>query len=124
MVNKKTKKNSSSKKPAPKKQIKKVTKPKAKKAAKPKVVKKEKKSVKTQKEEKLSKVDANKLARAKKLAREEKAQSKDVPVGKLSKKAQEIETKVVRLVEKGKDRGFVTYDEILKEFPTVEDDIL
>ena len=33
------------------------------------------------------------------------------------------EEKVERLLLKGKDRGFVTYDEILKEFPTVEDDI-
>jgi len=125
MAHKKIKKiNTVSKKPAPKKQIKKVTKPKAKKAVKPKAIKKEVKSAKVQKSEKLSKVDANKLARAKKLAREEKAQSKDIPVGKISKKAQEIEVKVTRLVAKGKDRGFVTYDEILKEFPTVEDDIL
>ncbi len=29
-----------------------------------------------------------------------------------------------RLVNKGKERGFVTYDEILKEFPTIEDDII
>ncbi len=42
---------------------------------------------------------------------------------KLNKKAQEVEAKVLRLVARGKDRGFVTYDEILKEFPTVEDDI-
>lgn len=31
--------------------------------------------------------------------------------------------KVERLMAKGKERGFVTYDEILHEFPTVEDDI-
>ena len=29
-----------------------------------------------------------------------------------------------RLVVKGKDRGFVTYDEILKEFPHIESDII
>ncbi|KKQ99107.1 MAG: RNA polymerase sigma factor [Parcubacteria group bacterium GW2011_GWF2_40_69] len=31
---------------------------------------------------------------------------------------------MVRLLAKGKERGYVTYDEILKEFPTVEDDII
>jgi hypothetical protein len=31
---------------------------------------------------------------------------------------------MIRLLAKGKDRGYVTYDEILKEFPTVEDDII
>ena len=25
---------------------------------------------------------------------------------------------------KGKERGFITFDEILKEFPTIEDDVL
>lgn len=43
---------------------------------------------------------------------------------KVDKKAAEIETKVKRLLAKGKERGFVTYDEILKEFPTVEEDIM
>lgn len=32
--------------------------------------------------------------------------------------------KAERLLLKGKERGFVTYDEILKEFPTIETDIL
>jgi hypothetical protein len=27
-------------------------------------------------------------------------------------------------IAKGKERGFVTYDEILKEFPTIEEDII
>ena len=31
---------------------------------------------------------------------------------------------MARLLGKGKERGYITYDEILKEFPTVEDDIL
>lgn len=43
---------------------------------------------------------------------------------KLTKKAVETEAKVGRLLEKGKTKGFVTYDEILKEFPTIEQDIL
>lgn len=32
--------------------------------------------------------------------------------------------KTDRLVTRGKERGFVTYDEILREFPTIENDIL
>jgi len=50
-----------------------------------------------------------------------KTEAKKVP---LSKKAKEQETRSARLITKGKGRGFVTYDEILKEFPTIEDDIL
>ncbi len=39
-------------------------------------------------------------------------------------RAEKMEQGVNRLLAKGKERGFVTYDLILKEFPTVEDDIL
>lgn len=35
-----------------------------------------------------------------------------------------MEQAVQRLLGKGKERGFVTYDFILKEFPTIEDDII
>ncbi len=40
--------------------------------------------------------------------------------GKIKKR----EEGVGRLIAKGKERGFVTYDEILKEFPTIEEDIV
>ena len=40
------------------------------------------------------------------------------------KKAEVWEDKMKRLVGRGKDRGFVTFDEILKEFPTIEEDVL
>jgi RNA polymerase primary sigma factor len=43
---------------------------------------------------------------------------------RLSKKARKHEEKAVKLLEKGRQRGFVTYDEILKEFPSIEDDVL
>jgi RNA polymerase primary sigma factor len=33
------------------------------------------------------------------------------------------ELKAVKLLEKGKDRGFITYDEVLKEFPNIESDV-
>lgn len=37
--------------------------------------------------------------------------------------AQSFEQKAEKLIQKGRDRGFVTYDEILKEFPQIENDI-
>ena len=33
------------------------------------------------------------------------------------------EQKALKLLEKGKDRGFITYDEVLKEFPNIESDV-
>lgn len=39
-------------------------------------------------------------------------------------KARLLASKRERLLTKGKERGFVTYDEILKEFPTIEEDIV
>jgi RNA polymerase primary sigma factor len=35
-----------------------------------------------------------------------------------------FEAKAQQLIQKGRDRGFVTYDEILKEFPQIENDIV
>jgi len=40
------------------------------------------------------------------------------------KKVERDGVKADRLIGKGKERGFVTYDEILKEFPTIENDIM
>ena len=40
-----------------------------------------------------------------------------------SVKLGEVDSKVDRLTLKGKEKGFVTYDEILKEFPNIEEDI-
>jgi len=42
----------------------------------------------------------------------------------LRKKAELQEKKTEKLLAKGRERGFVTYDEILKEFPTIEEDII
>ncbi len=36
----------------------------------------------------------------------------------------EREQKVARLIARGRERGFITYDQILREFPTIEDDIV
>ena len=40
------------------------------------------------------------------------------------KRADRQEQGMAKLLFKGKERGYVTYDEILKEFPTVEEDII
>jgi RNA polymerase primary sigma factor len=46
------------------------------------------------------------------------------PAGKSrTDKAQDFEQRANKLIQKGRDRGFVTYDEILKEFPQIENDI-
>ncbi len=42
----------------------------------------------------------------------------------LSAKGKALEVRADRLLERGRTRGFVTYDEILKEFPNVEEDII
>ena len=44
--------------------------------------------------------------------------------GKKSEGAKSFEAKAAKLIQKGRDRGFVTYDEILKEFPQIENDIV
>lgn len=43
---------------------------------------------------------------------------------KIAKKIKDYKVRTERLLAKGKERGFVTYDEILKEFPNIEDDIV
>jgi RNA polymerase primary sigma factor len=61
-----------------------------------------------------------------------KAQTKAKPKekeikGKAPSKAgkrAEMDVKAEKLIAKGKERGFVTYDEILKEFPAIEEDII
>ncbi|MES2135359.1 MAG: sigma-70 family RNA polymerase sigma factor [Patescibacteria group bacterium] len=40
------------------------------------------------------------------------------------KKRALLETKASRLIGKGKERGYVTYNEILKEFPTIEENVV
>ncbi len=52
---------------------------------------------------------------------------KKVPVKKMSsveKKAEALDHRANELIEKGRKRGFITYDEILKTFPDVENNIL
>ncbi len=72
------------------------------------------------------KVKAKKVVKAP-AKQHKKPAGKGKSQGKLTKaqsKAREFEVKADKLVLKGKERGFVTYDEILKEFPTIEQDIV
>ena len=61
------------------------------------------------------------------LVPKKKAAKKVLPVAKISPKAQkridEANKKAEVLMERGRMRGFVTYDEILKAFPTIESDV-
>lgn len=45
-------------------------------------------------------------------------------VKKMTKKEREMKNKAEKLFAKGKERGFITYDEILKQFPKIEDNVL
>lgn len=67
---------------------------------------------------------AQKKTKAVKSKAVKKPKALKAPVVKVSKKAKDLDTKANKLIHKGKERGFVTFDEILKEFPTIEDDII
>src|SRR3989339_118978 len=72
-----------------------------------------KKTPKKSKEKKVVKKAAPKKAPAKKVA----------PKKTISKERKALEHKLPSLVNKGRDRGFVTYDEILRVFPEIENNI-
>src|SRR3989338_1776751 len=63
-----------------------------------------------------------------KLAPKRKAVKKAPPAPKLSPKVQkkmdDANRKAETLMERGRQRGFVTYDEILKAFPNIETDVM
>ena len=79
---------------------------------------------------KFKKLKQTRLKKAKKVKPAPKPKKK--PIKKTVKKAikktkktkSEAENKKKILITKGKERGFITFDEILKEFPTIEDDIM
>ncbi len=110
-------KKATTKKKASKKTVKKTTKTRksvSKKVPKKKVVAKKKKPVKLNKA--VVKKKASKKVRAKKIVRA-------VARGAKAKAEEEKEGLANGLVEKGKERGYVTYNEILKAFPHVEEDV-
>jgi len=65
-----------------------------------------------------------KKAPTKKAKKIKKVKAKKVAPKVLSKKAKDELARLNRLIVRGKERGFVTFDEILKEFPTIETNII
>ena len=49
---------------------------------------------------------------------------KTVKKSKLTPKEKRLEKKAENLMQKGNERGYVTYDEILQEFPEIENDVV
>ncbi|HAT68643.1 MAG TPA: RNA polymerase sigma factor RpoD [Candidatus Yonathbacteria bacterium] len=76
----------------------------------------------------LAKKAAPKKAPAKKVAPAKKAPAKKAAPAKKpvrnAKVAEQWGEKATRLITKGRGRGFITYNEILKEFPLIEQDVL
>ncbi len=115
MVKKKKSKNKVSKKIVIHKKVLKV------KSRKPKTAKKVAK--KTSPKKKARKI----IVKVKPHKKEKKNVEKKIVVSKQSsveKKIIELEEKSNLIVEKGKKRGFITYDEIIKIFPDIENNIL
>ncbi|MDP2651008.1 MAG: sigma-70 family RNA polymerase sigma factor, partial [bacterium] len=92
-----------------------------------------KKVSKKQKNKKAVKPAKKQLKKKKILTKTTKASSRKVlskkikkapPVKKRTKKQVDDEVRLERLAARGKERGFVTYDDILKEFPNIEQDIV
>jgi RNA polymerase primary sigma factor len=100
-----------------KKVVKKVVKKQPKKVVKKVVKKVLKKIVKTKK--KISKKVLKKVLKSKK-----KSVNKEVKKKSPTDKALDLDKKSNEMIEKGKKRGFVTYDEIIKIFPEIESNIL
>ena len=64
-----------------------------------------------------------KKSSSKKVNKKSATKSKSQKSSPKQNKSKEFETKSQKLITKGRERGFVTYDEILREFPNVEQDI-
>jgi len=88
-----------------------------------------KKIHKTNKKRKASKIKKNKKTKisfkktSKKTKSKAKSSSKKLVKRNSKKTSTEASAKKALLIAKGKERGFITYDEILKEFPTIEEDV-
>jgi RNA polymerase primary sigma factor len=105
----------------------KKNKTKAKKAVKKPVAKKTKKPAKKKVFKKTStKVPAKKQTKPSAKVPEVKKRVIKMmkpPKVAVTKKEKDFEVKTNHLLAKGKERGFITYDDILKEFPHIEDDV-
>ncbi len=120
MSTKKTKTKKVIKKPAAKKKPITKKKPVAKKTAPKKIVKKTIKKPVAKKKVAPKKVVKKAPVKKGKVEKKTKPQKQTVA----EKKALELEQKSQDMIEKGKKRGFVTYDEIIKVFPDIENNIL
>src|SRR3989338_1935079 len=98
-----------------------------KKLKKRKVIKKKKRSVRKARVSRTKKRAAAKKARAvKRSAKALKARKKKAASASASTKkgaGDKRQNKVEALILMGKERGYITYDEILREFPTIEDNV-
>lgn len=74
---------------------------------------------KQSKKKTISKKTSKKVSKTKKI--KSVAKEKQKP---LTKKKLDENERLERLFARGKERGFITYDEILKEFPTIEQNII
>ncbi len=87
-------------------------------------MKKPKKNIKARKKvQKQIKKSAKKPAKKVKVKQKKTATKPKKPAKVLSKKSKDSEKKAVLLIQRGRDRGFITYDEIIKDFPNIEDDV-
>ncbi|HNU95338.1 MAG TPA: sigma-70 family RNA polymerase sigma factor [Candidatus Paceibacterota bacterium] len=123
---KKTKKQTSKKVIAPKTKKKTIVKKKVVKSKKP--VTKKKTIVAKKKKAPLAKKAKAKVTTKKKPAKNTKKKITKKVEKKLSpkatKKLEQLEEKANLVIEKGKKRGFITYDEIIKIFPDLEENVL
>lgn len=60
----------------------------------------------------------------KKIKTKEKVEKSLPPTKNQTKKKEDLQAKADKLIVKGKERGFITYDEILKDFPAIEEDVM
>jgi len=127
IIKKKVAKKIVKKKPLKKVVKKRVIKKSIKKVVKKKPVAKKpvKKVVKKQSAENIAKKKAQKKAEAAKIKRSAIATAKrNSKIKKVTKKQALLNKRVDKLLKSGKEKGFVTYNEILKEFPDIEDNIM
>ncbi len=116
-----TTKNKVTKKKVVKKTVKKKIKKTVKKAPKKVVKKVKKKAPKKVAKKKPKKVVKKKIVKKKVGKKPSKKAPKKVVKKRKSQKS--MEAKAAKLLAKGRERGYVTYDEILKEFPKIEEDV-
>ena len=110
-------KKAAKKKAASKKRAKKTVRKKAKKSAK-------RASAKSSRTKRRGVKKAAKKIASKKTPKQKAGAAQAPAKAATTKKGKEFERKAEALLQKGRERGYVTYDEILKEFPTIEKDVV